>query len=578
MTLEELKTTGEAPQWMTEFGYRTLSGGYLLKGETPRAMYLRIARTAAKRINSTSRVDNKEEESPSNDLTNEFFEIMWKNWLCPATPVASNMGSNRGLPISCFSLHVGDSLDSILTKNHELGMLSKHGGGVGIYAGDLRARGQSVKGTGGLSDGVAAWTKIYDSTIHSVSQGATRRGAAVVYLDVDHGDIEEFLNIRKPTGDANTRCHNINHGVVVSDAFMASLKEGNVKNRKLWEKILTERFETGEPYIMFGDTANADVNPAIFRNHGLKVHTSNLCSEIFLPTDTDHTFVCCLSSMNLARWSEWKDTNTVELAIWLLDAVMGEFIERAQSIKGLEASVRFATKARALGLGVLGWHTLLQQRMIPFDSMDAMLLNSQIFGNIRKKADKATRDLAVRFGESEWCKGAGVRNSHLIAVAPTVSNSTISGNVSAGIEPLAANVWVQNSAKGTFIRTNGVLETLLESKGQNTPEVWSQINKDAGSVVNLSFLTPHEKEVFLTAREINQFAIIRQAGARQKFIDQGQSVNVFFGQNSSPKYIHEVHMEAWEKGLKSLYYCRAESVINGDLASRQSSECKACEA
>lgn len=562
MNLSELKLAGEAPEWMTDEGFKTLSAGYFQPGETPRGMYRRIADTAAKYGQATS---------------DEYFDIMWKNWLCPATPVAANMGGSKGLPISCYSIHIDDSLDSILNKNHELGMLAKHGGGVGIYGGDLRGRGAEVKGTGGKSDGVLAWMKIYDSTIHSVSQGATRRGAAAFYLDINHTDIEEFLLAKKTTGDANTRMHNLNTGVVVSDAFMQSLIDGNVKNRELWQALLTERLATGEPYILFGDAANRDI-PKGYIDNGLKVSTSNLCTEIMLHTDPMHTFVCCLSSLNVARWEEWKDTNAVQLAIYLLDAVMEEFITKASKIVGLESAVRFATKSRALGLGVLGWHTLLQSKMIPFDSFEAMMLNSQVFSSLKREAEKASKELATRLGEPEWCKGTGKRHTHLIAVAPTVSNSTISGDVSAGIEPLAANVYVQNSAKGTFIRKNRLLEQLLISKDKNTSEVWNEIVKNEGSVRTLDFLTDLEKEVFQTAREINQFAIVRQAGQRQRWIDQGQSVNLFFGKNSSPKYIHEVHMDAWQKGLKSLYYVRAVSVLSADLASRQSTECKACEA
>lgn len=549
---------------MEDYGLKTLQAGYLLPDETPKMMYRRVAKTAAARLNKPV-------------LEDRFFDIMWKNWLCPATPILVNMGSNRGLPISCYSSAVPDSLDGILMKGHELGMLAKHGGGVGMYLGNIRPRGSEVKGTGGISDGVTAWAKIYDSTIHSVNQGSARRGAAVVYLPITHSDVEEFLNMRKPTGDANSRCFNLHHGVCIDDAFMQSLLDGNKKNRELWQRVLTERFETGEPYLFFTDNANREL-PQAYTNNGLKVQTSNLCNEIYLYTDPEHTFVCCLSSMNLARWEEWKDTDTVQLAIQFLDAVMEEYIQKATGLVGMEAAVNFARKSRALGLGVLGWHTLLQQKMIPFDSMGAMMLNAKVFGSIRKKADEATRALAEEFGEPLWCKGTGTRNSHLLAIAPTVSNSTISGNLSAGIEPLAANTFVQNSAKGTFIRKNGVLEKLLKSKNKDTPEVWQQIDKDAGSVQGLDCLSPEEKEVFLTARELNQFAIVRQAGQRQKWIDQGQSVNLFFGVNSSPKYIHEVHMEAWKLGLKGLYYCRTESVLRADMASRDSSECKACEA
>jgi ribonucleoside-diphosphate reductase alpha chain len=563
MKLTELKKNKEIPDWMTAEGLKTLQNGYLLPDETPKGMYSRLAKTA-----SSYYKDSKKWEV-------NFFTAMWNNWLCPSSPIYSNLGTSRGLPISCNSIHVDDSVHSIFMKNHELAMLSKKGSGVGLFLGDVRARGENISGNG-KSDGVIGWCKNYDSTIVSVSQGSTRRGAAAVYLPINHGDIDEFINIRKPTGDQNRRCLNLNHGVCITDDWMKSMIGGNKKKRALWSQILTNRVETGEPYLFFTDNVN-NANPECYKDKGLTVKTSNICSEIFLHTDPDHSFVCCLSSLNLTKWEEWKDTNLVETAVRFLDAVIEEYIQKSENVPGLEASRRSAIKGRALGIGVLGWHSLLQEKNIPFDSFEAMQLNNQIFKTMRERAEAETKVLAAELGEPEWCKGHNRRNTHLLAVAPTVSNSLISGGHSAGIEPLAANIYSQKSAKGTFIRKNPTLEKLLETKKKDTPEVWKSINEFSGSVQHLDFLSKEEKEVFLTAREINQHAIIKQAAQRQKYIDQGQSINLFFASNSSPKYIHEVHLAAWESGLKSLYYFRTEGVIRGDLASRSKEECSACE-
>jgi ribonucleoside-diphosphate reductase alpha chain len=561
--LETLKAAGEAPSWMNEEGFKTLRGGYLLFDETPRKMYRRVASAAASYYSNSSCWAEK------------FFDAMWKNWLCPASPVLSNMGSNRGLPISCNSIHVDDSVNSIFYKNHELAMLSKNGAGVGIYMGDIRGRGAQIKGNG-KSEGVIPWAKVFDTTTLSVNQGSTRRGASAVYLPMEHADIEEFINIRRPTGDVNRRCLNINHGICVTDEWMRSMLAGDEHKRKLWIEVLKARVETGEPYLFFTDNVNKQ-NPKCYTANGLSVKTSNICTEIFLHTDPDHSFVCCLSSLNLVKWDEWKDTDLVNIAVRFLDAVIKEYIVKADGVDGLRASRNSAIKGRAIGIGVLGWHTMLQQRMIPFDSFEAMTLNNQIFKSMKTKAEEETKVLAVELGEPEWCAGFNRRNTHLLAVAPTVSNSTISGGHSAGIEPISANIYSQKSAKGTFIRKNNVLEELLNVKGENTPEIWKSINEFAGSVQHLSFLSNEEKAVFLTAREINQHAVVKQAAQRQRWIDQGQSVNLFFASNSDPKYIHDVHIDAWENGMKSLYYLRTEGVLRGDLASRTREECSACE-
>lgn len=563
MSLANLKDSGEAPEWMGEEGYRVLQGGYMLPGETPRNMYSRVAKAAASYYKDHRYWYEK------------FFDAMWKNWLCPASPVLSNLGTTRGLPISCNSIHVGDSVDSIFQKSHELAMLSKNGAGVGIYLGDVRGRGAGIRGNG-KSEGVIPWAKVYDSTVVSVSQANVRRGAAAAYIDIRHSDVEEFIQMRRPTGDVNRRCMNLNHGICIDDLWMQEMVAGDKAKRHLWGEILKARVETGEPYLFFTDNVNK-ANPASYISNNLIVKTSNICTEIFLYTDPDHSFVCCLSSMNLVKWDEWKDTDAVETAVRFLDAVLEEYIKKSEKIPGLEASRRSAMKGRAIGIGVLGWHTLLQKNMIPFDSFQAMMMNAQIFKKIKDKAEIETAILAKELGEPEWCKGHNRRNTHLLAVAPTVSNSTISGGHSAGIEPVAANIFSLKSAKGTFIRKNSVLESLLGTLQKDTPEVWKSINEQSGSVQHLSFLSKEQKEVFLTAREINQYAIVKQASQRQKFIDQGQSVNLFFGANADPKYIHGVHMEAWETGLKSLYYFRTEGVIRGDLASRSKEECAACE-
>lgn len=572
-SLEELKESGEAPEWSTEESIFTLYKGYLLENETPKGMYKRLAKAASERLKRP-------------DLETKFFDLFWNNWLCPSSPVCSNFGSSRGLPISCYASNVDDDLSSIFKGFHETAMLSKNGGGCGKYWGHLRSRGEKIK-SNGTSDGIVGWLKIEDQVISGVSQGSTRRGACANYLPVRHGDIEEFLNIRRQTGDESRKCRSIgfHHAVCIDDDFMQSVKLGGEKERQLWSDILKTRWETGEPYLMFSDNANNQA-PQMYKDKGLKIETSNLCSEIFLHNDKDHTFVCCLSSMNLFRFDEWKNTDAVELAIYFLDAVMEEFIEKASKIEGLEKAVRFAVKSRALGLGALGWHTLLQSKGIPFDSFEAMWLNNEVFKLIDTQSRSASEKLALDYGEPEWCVGYGVRNTHLTAIAPTLSNSIISGGVSEGIQPVVSNIYAQKTAKGTFLRKNPILEDLLTEKNKNHIDTWNIINSNKGSVKSLDFLSTEEKELFLTAREINQFSIVRQAGQRQKYIQQGQSVNLFFtsleNQDSETKkklakYVHEVHFEAWELGLKSLYYLKTESALKGDSIYHTDGECKSCE-
>jgi len=898
--LEELKEKKEAPEWMTPEGFSTLSKGYLLRGETPKGMYKRVSSGSAKTLKKP-------------ELADKFFELMWNNWLCLASPVAANTNTNRGLNISCFSFLVPDNMYDISDSMTELAIMSKYGGGVGVHWNHVRPKGSAIGTDGSTSDGVIPFIKVQDSMTIAVSQGATRRGASAAYLPIEHLDIDEFLRIRRPEGDVNRQCLNIHQGVCVSDQWMEEMLAGDTKKRELWKEILKTRVETGEPYLFFSDNVNKQ-NPEAYKKNGLTVKGSNICcvtgdtlvttkhgiqkienlvnktveiwdgknwvfnssfeqrgidevyeieiadgskikansnhrwfaaknyqqirknkfpetltknlsvgmwleshsaeshgniktkgaylkgfligdgtcvenrpllrlhstkyvceqklissanecsledvntncvvdvsfgnetvfentdaygkqclknmqgltarkkelinwsslykkelpteiyswdsnskleflagifdsdgtvskqnslqfsskskklvediqmllktfsissnidevnqhetpthrltvstfdcnilssllptqrikfsdhksnrkltgwrrivkitklegqvpvycpilpstgkfalanglmtgnTEIMLHTDEEHSFVCCLSSMNLARWDEWKDTDAVYLATWFLDGIIQEFIDKAKLIKGFERAVRSAEKGRALGIGALGLHTLFQKKMLPLDSLGAFQLNSQIFKHIDKETKKATKDLAKEYGEPEWCKGLGIRNTHRVAVAPTVSNSIISGDVSQGIEPWASNYFAKISAKGTFYNKNKQLEELLEQKGMNTDEVWKSINSEKGSVQHLDFLSDLEKEVFLTAREINQFVIIKLAAQRQKYIDQGQSINLFFPANADGKYIHKVHVEAWKTGvIKSLYYLRSESALSGESASR----------
>lgn len=922
--LLKLKEQGKAPEWMTLESLITLSSGYLQSGETPVDMYRRVAKAASSYYPSEVR----------DSLESKFYDIIFKGWLGLATPVASNMGTSRGLPISCFSGYMPDTLNGIFDTIKEVAVMTKYGGGTAVHMNDIRSTKDPVIGTGGTASGPVSWAKILDSTIASVSQGAVRRGAVAAYLPIEHHDAESFMMIRHPSQDKNRHCPNIHHGVNISDNFMQEMLEGNKINRAKWKQLLATRFETGEPYLFFSDTAQQGnpkhlpwyrvngsnlclhpdtkvltkergpieikklegqevtiydgtqwvknsnfrktndneqlfliklsdgsevkatskhrwfVKPAEKRESEVKSYTEvttadlvpgmkiqyhnetyngdkkldgaylkgfllaegttapanikgehkpllwiyadkikcidrlissgnevgiteglrsyaitslqlsvssnnnrfslqglgarrtltpwcslykqklpedylswdfnskvefiaglfdgdgtymkpsggyqlasihkeflieikNLlltmgirssmalmrpagkvnfkdgygeydtkdayritissywayklssmvsfsrlpqyqgkepnrvcvdfnrivsiepvemsetyctivpstgkfalanglmtgnCNEIMLHTDSEHSLVCCLSSMNLAKYDEWKDTDAVKTAIYFLDAVMQEFISKAYFIPGLERAYRSAVKGRALGLGVLGWHTILQSKLLPFDSFEAMMLNARVFSQIQNQSLEASRELADLLGEPEWMIGTGMRNTHVTAIAPTVSNALISGGVSQGIEPISANVFVQKSAKGTFIRTNPALKQILSDLGLDSFEVWDSIIKADGSVLGNKFLPEDIQQVFLTAREVNQFSIIKQAGQRQKYLSQGQSVNLFFSANSDPKYIHNVHADAWKEGLKGLYYLRSTAAIRSDLASRSAEECVACHA
>ena len=413
------------------------------------------------------------------EMADSFFEYIWKGWLCLASPVLSNTGTDRGLPISCFGIDVADSIIDIGQKNLEMMLLAKHGGGVGIGINQIRPAGAKITGNG-TSDGVVPFCKIYDSTILATNQGSVRRGAASVNINIEHDDFEEWLEIREPKGDVNRQSLNLHQCAVVGDKFMRKLEQGDADARNRWSKLLRKRKATGEPYILFKGNTNK-ANPKAYKDNGLKVHMTNICSEIVLHTDESHSFVCCLSSLNLAKYDEWKNTNIIYDSIWFLDGVLEEFIQKAKGKVGFSNSVRSAEKGRALGLGVLGWHTYLQQGGIPFEGLLAQFETRKIFSQIKIESERASMDLAEIYGEPLWCSGTGMRNTHLRAIAPTVSNSKLSGNVSPGIEPWAANVFTEQSAKGTFIRKNPTLEKHLEEIGLNTKDVWNQILADGGS-------------------------------------------------------------------------------------------------
>jgi ribonucleoside-diphosphate reductase alpha chain len=583
----EWKKGVDYPSWGdTEVYKKTISGGYLYMGETPREAYQRVATTVARRLYKP-------------ELADTFFNYIWKGWLNLASPVLSNTGTDRGLPISCFGIDVGDSINDIGTKNLEMMLLAKHGGGVGIGINMIRPAGAKITGNG-TSDGVVPFCKIYDSTILATNQGSVRRGAASVNINIEHDDFEEWLEIREPKGDVNRQSLNLHQCAVVGDKFMRRLEQGDADARSRWSKLLRKRKSTGEPYVMFKGNTNK-ANPAAYKDNALKVHMTNICSEITLHTDESHSFVCCLSSLNVTKYEEWKNTNLIYDATWFLDGVLEEFIQKAKGLKGFGNSVRSAEKGRALGLGVLGWHTYLQQNGIPFEGLQAQFETRRIFSQIKIESERASRALAEVYGEPLWCRGTGFRNTHLRAVAPTVSNSKLAGNVSPGIEPWAANVFTEQSAKGTFIRKNKELEKVLRKVGINTKEMWDKIMADGGSIqdvkelddfgyVNnkLVCLSEQEsldltgfdkvKDVFKTFKEINQLELVNQAGIRQQYIDQSVSLNLAFPSEATPKWINQVHMDAWKKGIKTLYYMRTESVLRGDIAaSAMDPDCVACD-
>jgi ribonucleoside-diphosphate reductase alpha chain len=500
----------------------------------------------------------------------KFKKYFQKGWFSLSTPVWTNFGAQRGLPISCFGSYIEDSMVSILSTHAEVGMMSKVGGGTSGYFGNLRKRGAPIRDNG-ESFGAVHFMQLFDSLINIVSQGKTRRGNFAAYLPIEHDDIHEFLEIRSegnPLQDLFT-------GITVSDEWMQSMIDGDQAKRTTWAKVLSARTNTGFPYIMFSDTVNNNTVD-VYKDLNMKIHHSNLCSEIMLPDNNDESFVCDLGSMNILYYEEWKDTDAVEVLTFLLDAVMTDFINKAKDIPFMEKSVRFAERHRALGIGWLGWHSYLQSKMIPFESMEAKLINVQVAKCINEQAWAASAKLATMFGEPEILKGYGRRNTTLTAIAPTKSSAFILGQVSEGVEPHRANYYIKDLQKGKFTIKNIHLEELLENKGKNTLEVWDSILKNSGSVQHLSFLSDQEKSVFKTFIEISPKEVIIQAGQRQKYVDQSQSLNLLIDPKVPAKDVNALLIDAWHLGVKSLYY--QISVNAAQQLTRSILSCENCSA
>lgn len=543
--------------WLNKDSLKFLQRGYLLENEDPFVRFQNMAETAEKYL----KIDG---------FAEKFLDYFSRGFYSISSPILSNFGRERGLPISCFGSYIEDTMVSILEKVGEVGQMTKGGGGTSAYFGALRGRGEEIS-SGGTSTGSVHFMELYDKLMNVVSQGNVRRGSFAAYLPVDHPDIEEFLKIR---GDGH-EIQEMSIGVCVSDEWMNKMIAGDKHARKIWGQVIKKRFESGYPYIFFSDNANNQA-PQVYKDKGLKIHNSNLCNEIMLSNSEDESFVCDLSSLNLERWDEWKDTDAVKVLVYFLDAVMSEFIDKTEGIKFMEASRRFAINQRALGVGVLGWHSLLQSKMIAFESMDSKILNIEIWKNIRENADKASEELAAMFGEAPILKGYNRRNTTTLAIAPTTSSSFILGQVSPSIEPLNSNYFVKDLAKGKFTFKNSYLGNLLTEKGKNDQETWKSILTKGGSVQHLTFLTDDERNVFKTFGEISQKEIIIQAAQRQKYIDQGQSLNMMVPPFAKPKEVNELMIFAWEQGLKGLYYQRSSNPSQ-ELA-RSISTCSTCEA
>lgn len=543
--------------WLNEESEQILNRGYLLKGETVEGAIDRITRAAAKRLYKP-------------ELQSAFKEMIVKGWISFSSPIWANMGTERGLPISCFNVHVPDSIEGITTKLGEVIMQTKIGGGTSGYFGELRHRGSAVTDNG-KSSGAVSFMKLFDSAMDVVSQGGVRRGAFAAYLDIDHPDAAEFLQIK----DVEHPIQNLFFGVCVPDYWMQDMVNGDYEKRKLWAKVLESRQQKGMPYIFFTDNVNRN-RPQVYKDHNLMIRGSNLCSEIMLPSSEEESFICCLSSMNLALFDEWKDTRAVRLAIYFLDAVLSEFIEKTEGNSFLQAARNFAIRHRALGLGVLGYHSYLQKNMIPFESFEATQFNAKAFRFIKEEAEKASQELANIYGEPELLKGYNRRNTTLLTVAPTTSSSAILGQVSPGIEPYSSNYYKAGLAKGNFMRQNKYLKKLLAEKGIDNEDTWRNIMLNHGSVQHLKELSDEEKAVFKTFKEISPMEIVTQAAQRQQYIDQSQSLNLNIPPTMPVKDVNQVIIEAWKMGVKTLYYQRSQSVSKELMMGFVS--CSSCEA
>lgn len=550
---KQLQEQGLLPEWYTTAGWQMFKDKYLY--ETDRAVrgqFERIASTAAKHVPMLPEANDK------------FFDLLWKGWLSPSTPVLANMGTKRGMPVSCSGTVASDSVDGFYTNLHEVAMLTKYGFGTATDLSKIRPRGSKIS-VGGKSSGVMPIIKEHISAMRNIAQGTARRGAWAAYLDIEHGDFNEVADhIIAETDDCNI-------GWTLRQSFVDRLNNGDKEALERFQKAMKVKMITGKGYFFFVDKANAK-RPATYVDKGMFINNSQLCSEIVLFNDEDHTYTCVLSSMNATKFDEWKDTDAIYWATVFLDCVAEEFIQKAKGIRGLEKAVRFTEKGRALGLGLCGIHTLFMQKMLPFESFEAHMLSQEIQQNIWENANKATRHLAEILGEPEWCKGYGIRNTHLIAIAPTKSTALLIGGISEGINPDPAMSYAQTTAAGEIDRINPVLLDLMKNKGVYSKKNIGEITDKMGSVQHVSWLNDDEKMVFRTAFEINQKAVLRMASARSKYIDQWQSLNLFFAADEDPAWIAEVHKEAFEDpNILALYYIYTQSGVQGSKG-----ECEAC--
>jgi len=554
-------------EWLTENSRNFLAAGYIDPTSTPE-----------KRIREIS--DRAEEILGIDGYSDKFYHYMSQGFYSLASPVWSNFGKKRGLPISCFGSNIADDMGNILYTQSEVGMMSKLGGGTSGYFGNIRHRGATVKNNGQASGSVHVM-QLFETMVDVVSQGSVRRGRFSPYLPIEHQDISEFLEI----GTEGNPIQELTHGVTVTDKWMQQMIDGDQDKRNIWAKVIQRRGEIGYPYIFFKDNANNGA-PDVYKDKQYKINASNLCTEIMLPSNDEWSFVCVLSSLNVLHYEKWKDTDAVETMVYFLDAVITEFMEKLevyrdspnrddqQTFLFMERAYNFSKQNRALGLGVLGWHSLLQSKMLSFDSQEAFNINNDIFKFIQKKSYKASSELADMFGEPDTLKGYGRRNATLNAIAPTTSSAFILGQVSQGIEPIWSNIYVKDIAKIKTTIKNPFLVTLLDQKEKNTKEVWDSIRDRDGSVQHLKFLTTGEKDVFKTYSEINQMDIIYQASTRQNYIDQGQSVNIMVHPDMPVKDINNIYIQAWKLGLKSLYY---QHSMNAAQKFKQKKDCTSCE-
>ncbi len=543
--------------WLNDESQQILNRGYLLKGETVKSAIERIANASAKRLYKP-------------ELAEAFIEMIERGWMSLSSPIWANMGTERGLPISCFNVYVPDNIEGITHKLGEVIMQTKIGGGTSGYFGELRGRGSAVTDNG-KSSGATSFMKLFDTAMDTISQGGVRRGAFAAYLDIDHPDIKEFLEIK----NIGNPIQNLFNGVCVPDYWMQEMIDGDMDKREIWAKVLESRQQKGLPYILFKDNVNR-FKPQVYKDKNRTIHSSNLCSEIALPSTEDESFICCLSSMNLELYDEWKDTEAVKLAVYFLDGVLQEFIAKTEGNHYLASANRFAKNHRALGLGAMGWHSYLQKKRIPFEGMQAKGITHKIFEDISVKATKASKELAVIYGEPEILKGYGLRNTTLMAIAPTTSSSAILGQTSPGIEPFSSNYYKAGLAKGNFMRKNKYLKELLAEKGLDNEDTWRSIMLNHGSIQHLDTLTQEEKNVFKTFKEISQLEIIQQASIRQKFIDQAQSLNLNIPSGLPVREVNKLLIEAWKLGVKTLYYQRSQSVSKEFVSDIVS--CSSCEA